>query len=80
MKVDILIRDPPINFEDFMREHNMKPFKPDNPLASIPYWTNGPGGLTLVKEKFEGKLCYRATGGNGKALIKFIRTLWAWSQ
>ncbi len=64
MKVDILIRDPPSNFEDFMRDHNMKPFKPDNPHARIPYWTGGPGGLTLIKDKFEGKLCYRATGGN----------------
>ena len=57
MKVDILIRDPPINFDDFIREHNLKPFKPDNPHASIPYWTGGPGGLTLIKDKFEGKLC-----------------------
>jgi len=80
MKVEILIRDLPYNFGDFMLEHDMKPVIPENPLASIPIWTDGPGGIILLKDEYDGEPCYRGQHTTVDGLIKFLRALWKWDQ
>ena len=70
MKVEILIREVPYFFEDFIREQKMEPYIPEDALADIPFWTKGPGGTIFSKVEFDGEPCYRAQGENIDSLIK----------